>query len=338
MLLRPRLIAAILLASAFLPGLLHSGYAQASAPQNYALLIGGLGGSDTHSRIFNQHLFETRRALLDRFQFPASNIVVLAEQKTGDMDFVADVSTAENIRAHMTRLASRIGPEDHFYVLLFGHGSYDGERARLNIPRQDLTDTEYGDLLQAINAGRIVFINTASASGPFSEALSLPDRIIVTATRSGTERNETVFPRFLVEALSSPEADLDKDGNLSVYELFAYASQKTERSFEEENHLATEHALIEDTGDGKAYRLQELEASGEGSLASVTYLQRRAAALAGGNLQATREQLTRKEQIEQEIAELKSRKTRLPENQYYAELESLFVQLSRLNETIENTR
>ena len=329
-----RLLAIILLAVCFIvprPAVAQQG-------QSYAVLIGGLGGSIEYTEKFQQYLFDTHKALVEDFQFPAANVTVLAEAALGDLDFVADVSTAENIRAHFATLAAQVTAADHVYVLLFGHGSYDGQNAQLNIPRRDLNDTDYADLVDALPAGRIIFVNTASASGPFIDALSALDRIVITATRRGTQRNETVFPRFFVEALTSPAADLDKNGDLSVREIFQYAAEKTAQSFTETSHLATEHALLDDTGDGQGSRVEELEEAAEGNLAAITYLKRRAAVLAsvsGANRAVVAALLGEKETLERDIAELKSRKSRLGEDRYYAELEILFVRLARLNDRIE---
>ena len=312
--------------------------ARAQEGQSYAVLIGGLGGSAEYTEKFQQYLFETHQALVGDFQFPEANVTVLAETAIAEEAFVDEVSTAENIRAHFAALASTVTTDDHVFVLFFGHGSFDGESAQLNIPRRDLNDADYGDLLNALPAGRIVVINTASASAPFIDVLSAPDRIIITATRAGTQRNETVFPQFLIEAFTSPEADLDKNGDLSVREVFQFSAEKTARSFSETSHLATEYALLDDTGDAEGYRVEELDDAAEGNLAAITFFKRRTALLdtvSDANREAVASLLRSKEGIERDIAALKSRKSRLNEDRYYARLEDLFVTLARLNDRIE---
>jgi hypothetical protein len=223
------------------------------------------------------------------------------------------------------------------YIILYGHGSSDGEVAQFNIPRRDLSSSDYAELVGGLRARRVIFINTASASAPFIDAISGPDRIVITATRRGTQRNETSFPAFLVEALSSPSADLNKDGDLSIGEVFTYASQRTAQSYEESNHLATEHALLEDTGDGEGHRAEELADQGEGNLAGVTYLKRQSGAIAGGGAvdASAEQQFRQKDDLEREIADLKGQKGQLGEEEYYGQLEGLFVQLARLNDAIE---
>lgn len=312
--------------------------AQDTATDRFAILIGGLGGSPEHSEKFEQYLFDARKALVDDIGFSSDHVVVLAEAAIKDREFVDDVSTAENIRLQFESLASRVGVGDHVYVMLFGHGSFDGDHAQLNIPRRDLTESDYSKLVDALGAGRVVFINTASASAPFVGAISAPGRIVATATKTGTERNETVFPGFLVEGLSGLTADLDRNGDVSVGELFRYAAENTTRHFEETSHLATEHAILEDTGDGVGYRVEELDNNGEGNLASVTYLRSRESALASVS-PADRDEVSRlvveKEKIEGEIAGLKSKKANLEEDEYYESLEALLVELSRLDGAIE---
>ena len=307
----------------------------------YALLIGGLGGSPDYTDQFVTHLFETQKALVDRFGFDAQRITILGEPAIQDRSFVDEVSNEDNIRSAFARLAQRMQAQDQVMIVLFGHGSYNNEQAYLNIPRRDLSDQDYADLVDTLPAQRIIFINTASASGPFIESLSGRGRIIITATRRGSQRNETQFPQYLVEALQSGAADLDKDGNLSVRELFVYASQQTERFYEDGGHLATEHALMEDSGDGAGHRVEELEAAGEGNLASITLLGRSMAQWANVSpeeQEAVSQILGQRTQFEQQIAELKSRKSSMNEVDYYAELEVLFVRLARLNETLDAQR
>lgn len=306
--------------------------------QRYAVLIGGLGGSGDYTEKFQNYLFEGHKAFVEHLQFPPEQVIVLAETKLADLDFVTDVSTSENIRSYFADLATKVTADDHVYILLFGHGSYDGERAQLNIPRRDLSDADYAELVDALPAGRIVFVNTASASAPFIEVLSGPERIVITATRTGTQRNETVFPGFFVEGLASAAADMDKNSDLSVLEVFRYASEKAAQSFAETNHLPTEHALLDDTGDAKGHRVNELEEAAEGNLAAITFLKRGTTAMLatnGVNAGAVSQLLRDKEDIEREVAALKSRKNQLAEDIYYAELEVLFVRLARLNDTIE---
>ena len=314
----------------------HTARAQDTG-ERYALLIGGLGGTEAYTKTYQQHLLRTQKALVNTFELPPSHVRVLAEPSARNMEVVDGPSNRSTISAHIDELAAQVTASDHVYVVLFGHGSYDGDQAYLNIPGRDLSGSDYNELLGRFNAGRIVFINTASASAPFIQALSAPERIIITATRTGTQRSKTSFPGFLVEALNSAASDLDRNGRLSVKEMFTYTARKTDQSYKEEGYLASEHALLEDTGDGQGHRAGELREAGEGNLAETTYLQGEAALLAGADGPAP-EQLRKRQQLRRNIADLKTQKNQLAEATYYARLERLFVQLARLNADIESSQ
>jgi len=315
--------------------------AQEGEKEVFVVLIGGLGGSEEYTERFQNYLFESRKALAENFDVAQENMVVLGEAGIAEEEFVDQISTAENIRSSFSTLKGKIQSDDHLYVFFFGHGSYDGEEAYLNIPRRDLSAKDYDGLLSGIDAGRIFVFNTASASAPFIEELSAPGRVIVTATRRGTQRNETIFPQYLVEALSSSASDLDKNGQTSVRELFVYAAEQTARHYESNQNLATEHALLEDTGDGKGHRVLELEAEAEGNLAASSYLSRNTKALAGLNAadrERASQQLSRKDELEQLVATIKSQKSTMSLEDYYDRLEVVFVELARLNEDLEGAR
>lgn len=331
-------LALLVIIASLWPAGVQSASGQDAASNKHALLIGGLGGSPDHTQKFKEYLFETRKALINQYQIPAANIVVLGEKNIEAEDFVTAISTSENIRAQFESLKSKVGASDHVYIILFGHGSYADGEARLNIPRRDLSQQDYANLTNELAAGRIVFINTSSASAPFIEALSASNRIVITATRTGTQKNETSFPRFLVEALTSPATDRDKDGRVSVGELYSFAAEKTDQMFADNANIATEDALIDDNGDQKGSRLGELESGVDGNLASITYLAETGPAIASGapaGGQGSAAWLQERGEIEVEIANLKSAKGNLATDDYYAQLEELFVRLARGNAEAE---
>lgn len=310
--------------------------------QSYALLIGGSGGGGEYSTKYQRFLLESRKALIENFQFPESNVIVLAESHSAEEDFVTDISRAENIRAQFAALSKRVTENDRVYIILFGHGTYDGRNAKFNIPGLDLKDTDFADLVGMLNANRVVFVNTTELSFSFIEALSAENRIIITATRSNAQRYETRFPEYFIEALQSPESDLDKNGNLSLLEIFKYAAERTARWFEAENHVPTEHSLLEDTGDKMAFRIEELEANAEGNFSETTYLKRRAAVFAATMSSAKDSMIVKYllelERLEQEISTLKSNKNQFTEEVYYAQLEVLLVQLAIINDEIDKIK
>ena len=298
------------------------------AQSRHALLIGGLGGSPEYSEAIQQYLFDARTAFVGPLGFDASNVTVLAEPALAEAAAVDGVANADNIRTAFADLASSLTEDDQVFVMLFGHGSFDGQDAMLNIARRDLSSADYRMLVDALPTDHVVFVNTASASGPFVDALSAPGRIVITATRSGTQRNQTVYPRFLVEALGGPQGDLDRDGSLSVLEAHNYAALRVLQHFEDGGHLPTEHALIDDNGDFEGTRVEALRDGQDGHLAAVTFLRRPSLAVASGPMLQMQGD---KEAIERQVAALKSRKSAMNVDAYYNELEVLMVRLARLN-------
>lgn len=307
-----------------------------SMGQRYALLISGLGGTEEHRVKFHQYLGDTREILINRFGFLEKNIIVLADTRPEEETFINDISNAENIRTAFSDLSGKMTKEDDLFVILFGHGSWDGRNAVLNIPRQDLKDIEYAELLAGLDARRIIFINTASSSGPFAEVLSAPNRVIITATRSGGERLETVFPLYFVSALRESSADLDKNGELTLLEVFDYASQSTLKYYTGKEELATEHALLEDSGDRVGTRIEELTGSDEGQLANTVYLLRPASLLTAAATDSTTMWLLQeRDLVNNKIYQLRSEKESYQEYIYFRRLEPLFVRLARINDELE---
>lgn len=326
-------LAVALLVVGALASVLPRGATAQDDENRHLLLIAGLGGEPAYQDQFAAYVAETRAVFENRFSIPGENVAVLAESAVADRPFVSDISTSENILSAFDRLAGTLTPDDHLYVILFGHGSFDGTHAQLNIPRRDLNDADYAALLDEIDAGRIIVINTSSASGPFASALSGPDRILISATATGTQRDETVFPQFFIDALKSDAADLDKSGGISILEVFRFAAEEVARSFEAAGQLATEHAVIDDNGDGEPTRFDRLDGSADGALAGVTYI-RPPAALADVS-EADRTLLREREALHREIADLKSRKAAMAEDAYYAALEEVMLRLARLNDRLE---
>ncbi len=311
-----------------------------NGPKRYALLIAGLGGTQEYTEKFHSYLYDARKTLIEKFQFPEEAIFVLADSRSEEENYINEISSAENITAYCSTLSGKVTENDDVYIILFGHGSYDGKNAMLNIPRKDLKDSDYAGLLDPINAYKIVFINTTSCSGPFIAHLTAPNRIIITATKSGTERTDTVFPRFLIEAMSSSVSDWDRNGDISVLEIYRYAAESTIRWYEESNHLATEHSLLEDTGDNSAYGIEELAKSGEGNFSGTTYLLEKSITLLSAVSSEGDSVLVKlfneKKLVDRAISTLQTEKVNYPEQEYYEKLEPLLIRLSEINSEIES--
>jgi hypothetical protein len=311
--------------------------AAAQSTTTHVLVIGGLGGEPDYAG----RITGWARTLIDaaeqRFGVPPENITWLAENAAADPTRIQARSTKQEIAAAIERIAVRAGAGDLVLIVLFGHGSHQSGESRFSLPGPDLTAQEFTVLLGRLAAQKLAFVNTTSASGEFVRALSGPNRIIVAATRSGVERNQTRFGGFFVEAFSGDVADTDKDGAVSMLEAFTYARLQTERLYESEQKLATEHAVLDDNGDRQG-TTQPDPSKGEGSLARVTFLGTGAVvagvtppANASPELRALYED---RKKIEQRIEAWKVARDTIDARRYEDELEKMLVELALKNQEI----
>ena len=181
---------------------------------------------------------------------PDANIIYLADKPDRNPSRIRGRSTREGVEKAFATLAARATVDDEVVVVLFGHGSFDGRQASFNLPGPDLSAADYAALLGRLSSRRVAFVNTTSSSGAFLQPLAAPGRVIVTATRTGGESNETRFPAYFVEAFGAQAADTNRDGQVSLLEAFDYARAKTAKAYEQDGLLLTEHAALEDGGDG----------------------------------------------------------------------------------------
>src|SRR6266851_8695635 len=198
----------------------------AAAQDTHILVITGVSGDDDHAKAF--HAWATRfiEAAKKKEGVADGNITYLAEKTDIDPARTRSRSTRENVEKAVSAIAARAKANDEVIILLIGHGSFDGKVATFNLPGPDLTVAEWTKLLGKFTTQNVVFVNTSSSSGAFLPAIAGPGRTIVTATKTGGERNETRFAEFFVEAFNDEAADSDRNGHVSILEAFDYARAK----------------------------------------------------------------------------------------------------------------
>ena len=228
-------------------------------------------------------------------------------------------------------LKTQLDANNVLFVFLIGHGSFDGKESKFNLVGPDLSASEYNALLSSLPTRRVVVFNMSSASGEFIKSLAAKGRIVITATRNGQETNATRFAGFFISALNATDADTDQDGHTSVLEAFVYANRLTADFYKQAGRLATEHALLDDNGDGVGH--EKLEA-GEGLLARATYLDSLSVDEAAASA-ATGRLLKERTRLEGEIEQLIARKANMAETEYEATLERLFIELAKVNRSIK---
>lgn len=294
--------------------------AQQTRAATYYVVVAGLGGEPDYEQRFTAAAKD-----LDRV-FKAAGPSVHVYTLTG-----AD-ATAAKLTETMSEVARDAKVDDEFALILIGHGSFDGAEYKFNLVGPDVTGAEIAAMCDRIPARRQLVVDTTSASGGAMPALEKPGRAVIAATKSGTEKNATVFARYWVEALQDPASDTDKSDSISAMEAFSYATKKTAAFYDSQKRLATEHAVFNDVGHGDPVRQA---GNGQGALLSSFTLLRLGSSQQAANDPEKRALLDKKDQLEQKIDSLKYRKAAMDPDDYKKQLTEALVELAKVQQELD---
>jgi len=303
-------------------------------PRHAILLVGATGDPDLQ-KMYLEEIQKLHSILTGPLAFPRDQVIVLFDEPEMDTERIRYKSTREGLEEACLSLSRRVKKSDLVFVFIDGHGSYDGKTYKLCLAGPDITAWELADILYSIPAERFVVVNATSSSGGGLEALSGEGKIVVTATASGRESNQTLMGGYFVESLENNSADSDKDSRVSVLEAFIYAIRKVEEYYKNEGNLQTEHAVLEDTGDGRGQRDPNPE-NKEGLLARTTFFDMDAGSEDLESITPEQQELVLEAwELEKRIEALKYRKDEMPEADYEKSLEELLLKLARINAKLE---
>ena len=309
--------------------------APASAQTVRLMVVVGLAGDPEHGELFRRWASTLVDTASGRLGVAPADIVYLAEQPDQDAKRATGKSTRQEIERAFGALAKTAKVDDVVFVVLIGHGTFDGRVAKFNLPGPDMTPADFEPLLKALPSKQVAFVNTASASGPFLAELSAPGRTIVTATRSGAERFATLFGGQFIDALTSDAADADKNRRISVLEAFDAARAGVARAYEQEGIMLTEHPLLDDSGDKQG--TADPKADGKnGRIASVLSLGTATSAEALPADPKLRALYEARRALERRVEGLKLLKTGMEPARYAAELEKLLTDLALKSREIKD--
>lgn len=289
------------------------------------VVVGAEGAKEYKDRF--AHEADLWRSACEKAHVPCAFIGLKLEEKDKN-----DASLLESFLT--TRTATTNG---QFWLVLIGHGTFDGREAKFNLRGTDITALQLADWLKPIKSP-LAIIQTASASAPFLKALTAPNRVLVSATKSADEVFYTRFGEFFAEAISGEkEADLDHDDQVSLLEAFLWSSKRVERFFETEQRLATEHALIEDNGDGVGSRLESFagihpKPLEEGKAPDGLLAHQWGLILNAIDANLTDEIRQQRAELEKKLEILKAQRAKLGDAEYYNQLEALMLQIAKFYE------
>ena len=290
------------------------------------IVITGAGGEDDFGKVFAE---------------AAQNWKKAAEKAEVNLIEIGTANATNDLELFRAALAKEpTNSLAELWIVLLGHGTFDGREAKFNLHGPDLSASTLSNLLAGFRRP-VAIINAAPSSAPFIKALARKDRVIVTATRSGAEENYTRFNRYISQAIADPEADLDKDGQTSLLEAYLMASRRVTEFYKSEGRLATEHALLDDNGDGfgvqadwfrgiHAVKKAANNAALDGTRAHQWHLVR-----SKEDQKLSPEQRQKRDALELEIGKLREQKSKLNEDEYYKQLEVLLTKLAEIELTGE---
>lgn len=227
-----------------------------------ALILCGLPGDAAHHKLYSETVTKLHEGVSQRLGFTDVQILFGDESVDADADIIksAGQATREELEKSITALRSRLQPEDTLWVIVVGHSHYDGKHSWLNLPGPDIQQFDFAKLFEGIPAAEQVFFLTTPTSGFYIKPLSAKGRVIITATETDWETNETEFPHELARMLAAPpdakEFDIDEDGTISLFDLYVTVARNLAQSYLEREFLATEHPLLDDNGDGRGTEVQ----------------------------------------------------------------------------------
>jgi hypothetical protein len=292
----------------------------------FLLIIVGLAGDPEHGKLFHKW-GATLAESSEKVGVSKDRLVYLVDSAGEEDKRVTGRSTKDEIDKALAQFARSASAEDVVYIVLLGHGSFDGNATKFNLPGPDMSAADFEPMLKRLPTRNIVFVDTSSSSGPFVQALSAPGRTVITATRNGAEQFTTLFGGYFVEAFTAEGADADKNKRVSMLEAFQYAKGEVARAYEREGLLATEHALLDDNGDKEGS--QDPSATGkDGKLAASMSLGSAADAVPLPDDPKLRALIVDQRALERRVEALRLLKDSMDPGKYASELEKLVTELA----------
>ena len=292
----------------------------------FLLVVVGLAGDTEHGELFHKWGAELAESA-GHLGIPQDHVVYLVDQPAEGEARVTGKATLDEINKTFDRFAKQATADDALYVVLIGHGSYDGKAPKFNLPGPDISAADFATQFKRLPMRQIVFVNTASASGPFVNELSGPGRTIIAATRSGAENYATLFGGYFVDALSGEEADADKNRRVTMLEAFQFAKAAVQRAYDKEGLLSTEHAVLDDNGD-KVGSPDPSTTAADGKVAALMAIGSAADAMPLPADPKLRALILERRDLEHRVESLRLLKDNMDPAKYQSELEKLVTDLA----------
>jgi hypothetical protein len=309
--------------------------------QKYAVILAGAAAEEKYADQIHRWALRLHDILTIDYGYRPEQIVLLMSQVDPDDARISGSCRREIIQDKLRVLRDVLQPGDQVFFFLLGHGTSNEEEAKFVITGPDITDQDYVPILEALSEQDVVLVNTTSSSFPFCTALSGPGRVIVSATRSRTEKYNTIFAQYFIAALDGHAGDRDKNRRVSMWEAFWFAAKNVEKWYADQNRIPTEHAVLDDNGDG-IFSIDPNPFKDDGRLAQIAYLDLIPAEPTadeiptGVDVTLMRDLTAKTRELERSVFLLRNRKVELPQESYQKEMEALLIELARISRKLRN--
>lgn len=309
--------------------------------QKYAVILAGTAAEEKYANQIHRWALRLHDILTNDYGYGPEQIVLLMGQVDPDDARISGSCRREIIQDKLRVLREVLQPGDQVFLFLLGHGTSNDEEAKFVITGPDITGQEFASILETLSEQDIVLVNTTSSSFPFCTALTGPGRVIVSATRSRAEKYDTIFAQYFIAALDGHASDRDKNRRVSIWEAFGFAAKSVEKWYADQNRIPTEHAMLDDNGDG-IFSIESNSVKDDGRLAQIAYLDLIPAESTGDEIPAgvdvtmIRDLTAKARELERSVFLLRNRKAELPQESYQKEMEVLLIELARISRKLRN--
>lgn len=302
--------------------------------QTAAVILGGASAGKAYAGRINDWALRLHDILTVQYGFGPGQILLLSGSAADPGDHrISGPIRHEILVDKIHALKKVLQPGDRVFFFLLGHGTADRIEGKCVITGPDITGTSFARILDEFSDQDVVVVNTTSAGHPFCESLSGPGRVIISATRSRAEKFDTIFAQHFIDALDSRTGDRDKNRRVSMWEAFLFAGRRTEKWYADQKRVPTEHAVLDDNGDG-VFSTDPDPIRNDGRLAQIAYLDQMTPEYSakipkGVDAERVRQLTAKIRELERSVFLLRNRKSEMLPEVYQSELETLLIDLAR---------
>jgi hypothetical protein len=234
--------------------------------ERWLLICCGLPGDEEHRALLTKACRDLISAAEPLLGVTSARLRVLVgddemQDAISDVAKNIEVCTKASVKTAIEELNERVPQDAACWIVLLGHAHLYGQRCQFNVSGEDIDQKAFGEWSNQLTCREQVFLITLPVSGFWIRPLRAPSRVVISATEADLEFTGTEMPYALADVLSGNGAhaaleDHDADGSVSLLDLYIAVNLEIHGRFKARERLQTEHAQLDDNGDGRGSELQ----------------------------------------------------------------------------------